>query len=86
MPIVVGVDIGTTKIASLALDSASREVLAVGTAANEANVTSDADRGRGRSEWDADRIVSQSFGLPMEFTSHREEAAIGAALIAAAGQ
>ena len=31
-------------------------------------------------------IVSQSFGLPMQFTSHREEAAYGAALIAAAGQ
>ena len=27
-------------------------------------------------------IVSQSFGLPMHFTSHREEAAYGAALIA----
>ena len=59
MPIVVGVDLGTTKITSLALDSASREVLAVGTVANEANVTSDADRSRGRSEWNADQIVSQ---------------------------
>ena len=59
MPIVVGVDLGTTKITSLALDAASREVLAVGTAANDSSVTSDADRSRGRSEWNADRIVSQ---------------------------
>ncbi len=30
-------------------------------------------------------IVSQSFGLPVTFTAHREEAAYGAALIAAYG-
>ena len=30
-------------------------------------------------------IVSQSFGLPMSFTPHREEAAYGAALLAAGG-
>ena len=30
-------------------------------------------------------IVSQSFGLPITFTAHREEAAYGAALIAAYG-
>jgi sugar (pentulose or hexulose) kinase len=59
MPVVIGVDLGTTKITCLALDSASRDVLAVGTAANDSNVTRDDDRSRGRSEWNADRIVSQ---------------------------
>ncbi|MBS0206212.1 MAG: hypothetical protein JSS49_25230 [Planctomycetes bacterium] len=59
MPIVVGVDLGTTKITSLALEIATREVLAVGTVANDANCTLDADRSRGRSEWNAVRIVSQ---------------------------
>ena len=59
MPIVVGVDLGTTKITSLAMETLSREVLAVGTVANDANITSEADRSRGRSEWDANRIVSR---------------------------
>jgi hypothetical protein len=30
-------------------------------------------------------IVGQSFGLPVTFTNHREEAAYGAAVIAATG-
>ncbi len=59
MSIVVGVDLGTTKITSVAVDSRSGENLAVGTLANAANITSEADRSRGRSEWDATRIVSQ---------------------------
>lgn len=59
MPIVVSVDLGTTKITSLAVEAGSWDVLAVGTTANDANVTSDADRQRGRSEWDARRIAAQ---------------------------
>jgi len=59
MPIVLGVDLGTTKITSLALDIDSGTVLAVGTRPNDANTTSDEDRRRGRSEWDTRRIVSQ---------------------------
>jgi sugar (pentulose or hexulose) kinase len=58
MPIVLGVDLGTTKITSLALETDSNQILAVGTVANDANVTSEVDRRRGRSEWDASRIVS----------------------------
>ena len=30
-------------------------------------------------------IVSQAFGLPMQFTKHREEAAFGAVLVASVG-
>ena len=60
MPVVVSVDLGTTKITSLAMDAESGDVLAVGTIANDANVTLDADRARGRSEWDARRIATQS--------------------------
>lgn len=59
MSIVVGVDLGTTKITCVAVDSRSGNNLAVGTLANDANITSEADRSRGRSEWDASRIVSQ---------------------------
>ena len=59
MPVVVSIDLGTTKITSLALEADSGNVLAVGTIANDANVTSDADRTRGRSEWNARHIASQ---------------------------
>lgn len=58
MPIVVSVDLGTTKITSLAVDTSTGGVLAVGTVPNDANITTDADRSRGRSEWDARQIVS----------------------------
>ncbi len=57
MPIVVGVDLGTTKITSVAVDTLSGQILAIGTAANEANVTRPEDRIRGYSEWRADLIL-----------------------------
>lgn len=59
MSIVLGVDLGTTKITSIALETTSGAVSAVATVANDANITADSDRLRGRSEWDADRIVAQ---------------------------
>jgi sugar (pentulose or hexulose) kinase len=58
MPIVLGVDLGTTKITSLAVDANTGAILAVATAANEANITSETDRGRGRSEWKAEQILA----------------------------
>ena len=57
MPIVLGVDLGTTKITSIAIDTASGAILASGSTANEANITCPEDRARGRSEWRADLIV-----------------------------
>lgn len=59
MPIVVSVDLGTTKITGLAVEVSSREILAVGTTPNDAHITSETDRSRGRSEWDARRIGTQ---------------------------
>ena len=59
MSIVLGVDLGTTKITCVAMETTRRQVLAVGTTLNDANVTSDADRVIGRSEWNVDRIVKQ---------------------------
>lgn len=57
MPIILGVDLGTTKITSLALDTDSRTIVATAFTANEANITSAGDRSRNRSEWDAERIA-----------------------------
>ena len=57
MPIVVSVDLGTTKITSLAVDTDSGQLLAVGTVPNDANITQESDKARGYSEWDARRVV-----------------------------
>jgi len=61
MPILVGVDLGTTKLTSIAVDATSGEIVAIGSAANDANITSEADRARSRSEWQADLILAAAF-------------------------
>ena len=62
MPCVLGLDIGTTSITALALDSAHGEVLARRTLANQAETTAAADRARGRSEWDIVRMAETAAG------------------------
>jgi sugar (pentulose or hexulose) kinase len=52
MAVVLGVDLGTTSIAALALDTDSGNVLARTTRPNQAEITSPDDKLRGRSEWD----------------------------------
>lgn len=54
----LGLDVGTTTITALALDAGSGEVAAVRTIPNACEVTSEADRQRGRSEWDAGKMVA----------------------------
>ena len=58
MAILIGVDLGTTKITSLALENETGSILALASTANDANITSSSDRARGRSEWQADRILA----------------------------
>jgi sugar (pentulose or hexulose) kinase len=60
MPIVLGVDLGTTKITSIAIDAGSGDMLAVAYAPNQANVTRDDDRAAGYSEWQPDLIVASA--------------------------
>jgi sugar (pentulose or hexulose) kinase len=57
MPILLGLDLGTTSITAIALEAPSGELLACSSAANRAEVTSPADKALGRSEWDANGIV-----------------------------
>jgi len=57
MPITLGLDIGTTTIAAVAVDLGTGQVQATVTLANDAECTSADDRGRGRSEWDARRMA-----------------------------
>ena len=44
MAVIVSIDLGTTKITSLALDADRGTILARGTALNDANVTPESDR------------------------------------------
>jgi len=52
MALVVGVDVGTTTITALAVDPATGAIQASATTTNTVEVTSNADKARGRSEWD----------------------------------
>ena len=49
----LGLDVGTTTLTALVLDVDAGEVMAVRTVPNTCEVTSENDRARGRSEWDA---------------------------------
>jgi sugar (pentulose or hexulose) kinase len=62
MAIVLGVDLGTTKISALALDCSTGAVLASRSAVNDAETTTLADRTRGQCEWDCRRIASLACG------------------------
>jgi len=55
--ITIGVDIGTTTITCVAWDFDKRAIVACQTVANLADITSETDKKRGRSEWDAEQMV-----------------------------
>ena len=57
-PVLIGIDLGTSKIVALAVESAEGEIIARCSCANNSEVTNAADRARGRSEWDAKGIVA----------------------------
>ena len=86
MPIVISVDLGTTKITSLAMDAESGMVIATATVANDANVTSELDKTRGRSEWDARRIVDAGLACLKKVAEQLGEGRANAAAVAITGQ
>ena len=57
MSLLIGIDIGTTTITSLAVNGDDGSIIHATTTANDARY---ADRPQGRSEWNADRIVAQT--------------------------
>ncbi len=57
----IGIDLGTTSITALLLDTHSGDVIVRETMVNDTETTSAEDRLRGRSEWDLDRMVSKVF-------------------------
>ncbi len=59
----IGLDLGTTSITGLLLDTESRDVLIKESVANETEITAPADKVKGRSEWDIDRMVEHALRL-----------------------
>ncbi len=53
VPLVLSVDLGTTKITALAFDVSVGEVVSCRSVLNGAQVTAESDKARGYSEWDA---------------------------------
>src|SRR4051812_20173069 len=70
MSVIIGIDLGTTTITSLALNAESGDILATVTVPNRADITSPADKARGRSEWDAVAIAETACACLRE-TAHR---------------
>lgn len=82
MPLLAGLDLGTTKLTAIAFDPDQGEVVCRTALPNEAHITSASDRALGRSEWDADQIVSRGFNCLRQLlrdlgSRRREIAAIG---------
>jgi sugar (pentulose or hexulose) kinase len=59
----LGLDIGTTTVTAVVVDVATGAVVTVQSAANDAEVTSVEDKQKGRSEWDAERMMHVAFGV-----------------------
>lgn len=57
MSLILGIDLGTTKITALALELPAGNILAWAAAPNQAEITSPNDKARGYSEWDVRRIA-----------------------------
>jgi sugar (pentulose or hexulose) kinase len=61
MALQLGVDVGTTKIAAVVVDSSSGRGVVVKDVPNDTETTSAADKTRGRSEWDAAATAERAF-------------------------
>ncbi|MBY0524790.1 MAG: hypothetical protein K2R98_15405 [Gemmataceae bacterium] len=57
MPLVLGIDLGTTTITALVLDAQTGTIRTSETTQNTSAITASADKSHGRSEWDARRIA-----------------------------
>jgi sugar (pentulose or hexulose) kinase len=63
MPLVLGLDVGTTTITALAMDAGNGQIVARESAGNDAEITTPDAKARGHSDWDAARIAAAAFGV-----------------------
>ncbi|MDE0223311.1 MAG: FGGY family carbohydrate kinase [Spirochaetaceae bacterium] len=62
----LGLDLGSTSVTAVVIDTAARAVTGISSRANDAELTSPADRARGRSEWDFERMLALSLRCARE--------------------
>ncbi|MCW4021114.1 MAG: FGGY family carbohydrate kinase [Candidatus Bathyarchaeota archaeon] len=70
MGLFMGVDMGTTKIAALLLDTSSGDIKAINVVPNRSEVTNVNDKAKGRSEWDAEKAAELTFKAIAGVTKH----------------
>ena len=73
----LGLDLGSTSVTAVVIDTEARALAAVATRGNDAELTTAADRARGRSEWDFERMLALSMGCAREACEGAPPAAIG---------
>ncbi len=73
MPLVIGLDIGTTTITAIAVDETGA-VRASRTTPNDAEITSAADKAQGYCEWNAERISEIAFQVLRDLSEEVGEA------------
>ena len=78
MSLYLGLDVGTTKIAAVILDSETGEALASASVGNDSETTSLEDKTRGRSEWDAERAFDRAAECIRQVVASRPGLAIRA--------
>jgi sugar (pentulose or hexulose) kinase len=73
MPLVLGIDLGTTKITALALDTNRGDIVASSALPNQAEITHSEDKSRGFSEWNTLAMVAAGCGCLREIAGQLQE-------------
>ncbi|MCW4001955.1 MAG: FGGY family carbohydrate kinase [Candidatus Bathyarchaeota archaeon] len=70
MGLFIGVDVGTTKIAALILDTSSGNIKVIRVVPNSSETTDTQHKARGWSEWDAEKAVELTYEAMVKATAH----------------
>lgn len=86
MPLILGIDLGTTKVTGIAVDTETGKVVASSTVGTSGNATSSEDRDRGRSEWDADAMLNSGLVCLTRLGSQLSERSANVVSLGVTGQ
>ena len=86
MPLLIGVDLGTTTTTAIAIDAETGEVVSTATGRTASPVTSLDDRRKGRSEWDTEQLIADGLHTLRDLTEQLGPRANETASIGLTGQ
>jgi len=86
MSLLLGIDLGTTKTTCVAVDSQSGRIVASVAKPTHGNITPDAGRKTGRSEWDAVAVLQSGFDCLSEVAKHATVAGASIGSVGVTGQ